>query len=186
MTHEEMKSVCAIVALALACSTPAAAKKAPEPTGSLECYQFTWNQHNNGTSCDDYDIEDGKKPCYHPIILTVPQTLPPNVTDLEEKCSEMSCPTFTCVKDKQCLQWIEYDVLDKPVYMSVWCGSMVDTTNEGSTTVLRGATFSQVNETVTIRVKSCSYDKCNAGGRAVAGPLLLLGLLLLLWERGAL
>jgi len=161
------------VLTALVVAVTAQATSTVAPVSGLQCYQFTWVKGSNFTSCDDISKSVWKNnPCYQPIILTVPLTSSPNITDLNKQCSVKSCPSFTCTKKSQCLRWAITDVRGREEYISVFCGTMVDTTDDQSELQYH-ITYSQTNKTQTTVVSTCSSTLCNSGTTA-AVPVLLM------------
>ncbi|XP_018024213.1 uncharacterized protein LOC108679979 [Hyalella azteca] len=126
-----------------------------------ECYQWTWVKDSNNTDCEAN--RDNGYPCFEPFIRTVPPESPPNVTDLNEVCSAKACATYTCKKNLQCLRYVRYDVLNKPLYMSLFCGTLVDVTkaDTGADTKYDDCYLSK-NGTVTTEACVCQFDLCNS------------------------
>ncbi|KAF2352133.1 hypothetical protein FHG87_017113, partial [Trinorchestia longiramus] len=132
------------------------------PAVSVECYQFTWEQDKNDTDCDEQ--RELGIPCFEPFILTVPQSAPPNITDLEVQCnSGRECATYTCIENKQCVRYVRYNIRNEPLYISVFCGAIVDVTkvDEGKEKTVTDSCYKMKNGTITIQACSCSYNKCN-------------------------
>ncbi|KAK7053137.1 hypothetical protein SK128_026544, partial [Halocaridina rubra] len=100
----------------------------------MKCYQFTWSSMNN-TDCDEHmnDLVDKPIPCLYPIVYTEPSYLPPDLDDLNEHCSQVSCPEYKCNQENSiCIRWNWYDVNNVLVNYTAFCGTVADITKEES------------------------------------------------------
>lgn len=161
-----------LLGMMLSCCTMATA----QDTTADSCYQFTWIIEKNSTDCDE--LQESGVPCFEPFVVTgtgdgdMSNQFPPNITDLDETCQRMNCPSYTCDKnDNQCLTWTETDIKGKPQYISRFCGSMADVTkiedpNAPSPPAITDECFVNLNGTVTVEACVCDRNKCNAGTRA--------------------
>ncbi|XP_045623865.1 uncharacterized protein [Procambarus clarkii] len=142
-----------------------------------QCYNFTWPGVNETIDCEDKinDMNDNPIPCVYPLVYTTPFESPPDISALESHCRNTTCPVFKCsTKGSNCIKYSWFDINDRMVNYSLFCGTVADNTNADTPIVKTSGCWKQRMGTYTREMCVCDYDLCNMATRPTTGVLLLL------------